>query len=154
MEAGAGLLAFLIVALISLGVYFLPTIIAVVGTHHNAGAIFVLNLFLGWTFLGWVIALVWACTRSDPRFPSRQVVHVQQPQQVPVAPPETRNLTVKCPACSHFISVPEEFVGGKVRCGSCGLKFVSEMPTFNELKIPSNLGALIAKEERKRKSKL
>lgn len=45
-----------------LGLYFLPTIVG--SRHHNVGAIFVLNLFLGWTFLGWVIALVWACTKS------------------------------------------------------------------------------------------
>lgn len=44
-----------------LGIYFLPSIVG--SRHHNAGAIFVLNLFLGWTFLGWVIALVWACTK-------------------------------------------------------------------------------------------
>jgi ribosomal protein S27E len=154
MEAGAGLLVLLVVALISLAVYFLPTIIAVVGTHHNAGAILVLNLFLGWTFLGWVVALVWACTQSDPRLRSTQVARVQQPQQMPVSAPEPRKLSVKCPGCSHFISVLEEFVGGKVRCGNCGRKFVSEMPTFNELKIPSNLGALIAKEERNRKSRI
>lgn len=43
--------------------YFLPTII---GLHkRNAGAIFVLNLFLGWTLIGWVVALVWALT-TDP----------------------------------------------------------------------------------------
>jgi hypothetical protein len=30
--------------------------------HNNEGAIFVLNLLLGWTFLGWVIALIWAPT--------------------------------------------------------------------------------------------
>ena len=43
-------------------VYFLPTVVAGSRGHHNSGAIFVLNLFLGWTFIGWVIALVWACT--------------------------------------------------------------------------------------------
>jgi hypothetical protein len=26
----------------------------------NTGAIFALNLFLGWSLIGWVIALVWA----------------------------------------------------------------------------------------------
>lgn len=40
--------------------YFLPTIIG--QRKSNAKAIFVLNLFLGWTFIGWVIALVWATT--------------------------------------------------------------------------------------------
>jgi uncharacterized membrane protein YqaE (UPF0057 family) len=51
--------------------YFLPNIVG----HHksNATAIFVLNLFLGWTFLGWVLALVWACTKdsAQPALESR-----------------------------------------------------------------------------------
>jgi hypothetical protein len=47
---------------IALAGYFLPTIIVTARRHHNAAAIFVLNLFLGWTFLGWVIALVWSGT--------------------------------------------------------------------------------------------
>ncbi|MGI9229089.1 MAG: superinfection immunity protein [Gammaproteobacteria bacterium] len=42
--------------------YFLPFIIAINRGHHNTAAIFVLNLFLGWTFLGWVVALVWSFT--------------------------------------------------------------------------------------------
>ena len=42
--------------------YFLPWIIALVRGHRNAAAIFVLNLFLGWSVLGWIIALVWAFT--------------------------------------------------------------------------------------------
>jgi cation transport ATPase len=44
-------------------VYFLPTIVG--ARKANSGAIFALNLFLGWTFLGWVIALVWACTKDS-----------------------------------------------------------------------------------------
>lgn len=42
--------------------YFLPTLIASMRGHHNTAAIFVLNAFLGWTFLGWVAALIWAST--------------------------------------------------------------------------------------------
>ena len=41
-------------------IYFLPSLIAWVRYHHAHTAVFVLNLFLGWTFLGWVGALVWA----------------------------------------------------------------------------------------------
>lgn len=41
--------------------YFIPTVVAVVGRHRQAGAIGVLNVFLGWTVVGWVVALVWAC---------------------------------------------------------------------------------------------
>lgn len=39
-------------------IYFAPSIWAV--GKRNTGAIFALNLLLGWTFLGWVGALIWA----------------------------------------------------------------------------------------------
>jgi hypothetical protein len=45
-----------------LGFYFFPSIIAVCRGHHNTLAIFLLNLFLGWTGLGWLGALIWAAT--------------------------------------------------------------------------------------------
>jgi len=41
-------------------IYFLPSIIG--HNKHNAAGIFLVNLFLGWTFIGWVVALFWACT--------------------------------------------------------------------------------------------
>jgi len=44
--------------------YFAPTIIAVVRRHHNAAAIAMLNILLGWTLLGWIIAFVWSCTAT------------------------------------------------------------------------------------------
>lgn len=43
-------------------VYFLPSIVAFWRGHHNRGAIFILNLFLGWSGLGWVVALIWSFT--------------------------------------------------------------------------------------------
>ncbi|KAB0269035.1 superinfection immunity protein [Microvirga brassicacearum] len=42
--------------------YFLPTTVARARRHPQATAILILNIFLGWTFLGWVAALVWAFT--------------------------------------------------------------------------------------------
>lgn len=44
--------------------YFVPFAVAHMRGHRNAVAIFVLNLLLGWTFIGWVVALVWACTSN------------------------------------------------------------------------------------------
>jgi hypothetical protein len=44
--------------------YFLPTMIALARRHHNAFAITLTNLFLGWTVLGWIIALVWSATAA------------------------------------------------------------------------------------------
>lgn len=49
--------------------YFLPSIVASSRKHHSAGSVFVLNLFLGWTFIGWVVALAWACGRVIPSAP-------------------------------------------------------------------------------------
>jgi len=51
-----------------LGLYFLPTITGY--KKKNAGAIFALNLLLGWTFIGWVVAFVWAATVDN----SQQVI--------------------------------------------------------------------------------
>lgn len=42
--------------------YWVPGMIACMRKHRDAGAINVLNLFLGWTLIGWVVALVWAFT--------------------------------------------------------------------------------------------
>jgi len=47
---------------ILLALYFLPTLVAAMRHHHNAGSIFVLNLFLGWTGLVWIISLAMACS--------------------------------------------------------------------------------------------
>lgn len=42
--------------------YFLPWMVAALRGKSNAWAIFWLNLLLGWTVLGWIAALVLACT--------------------------------------------------------------------------------------------
>jgi hypothetical protein len=47
---------------VSFALYFIPAIVAGIRHHRNEMAIFMLNLFLGWTLVGWVAALVWACT--------------------------------------------------------------------------------------------
>jgi Superinfection immunity protein len=52
--------------------YFLPAIVARCRAHRNTMAIFMLNLLLGWTLLGWVAALVWACTASQA-YPQQRV---------------------------------------------------------------------------------
>ena len=58
MNEASGILTILLFGM----VYFLPSFIAACRGHHNAGAIFALNLLLGWTFIGWVMAVVWALT--------------------------------------------------------------------------------------------
>ena len=57
-----GWIAMIIVLMIGLFLYFLPTCIALGRDHPNTVAIFLLDLFLGWTLLGWIAALVWSTT--------------------------------------------------------------------------------------------
>ncbi len=46
--------------------YFLPTIIAFARSKRDTGSILLLNFFLGWTMIGWVVALVWAVKTDFP----------------------------------------------------------------------------------------
>ena len=59
---GLGIGAVILVVIV-LALYFIPSFVAY--GKKNALAIFILNFFLGFTFVGWVGALVWAiCTPS------------------------------------------------------------------------------------------
>jgi hypothetical protein len=65
---GFGSAIFVIVlGIVSLALYLLPTFVAFGNKKRNAGAICALNLLLGWTLIGWVVALVWSCTVEDAR---------------------------------------------------------------------------------------
>lgn len=53
-------LAFAAFVCIALGVYFLPTVIAIARAHRNTLPIVVVNLLTGWTLIGYVVALAWS----------------------------------------------------------------------------------------------
>lgn len=59
----------LLMMVIALAVYFLPTIIADRRKHHQFNAIAALNLLLGWSGLGWIAAIVWSLTATKPAEP-------------------------------------------------------------------------------------
>jgi hypothetical protein len=46
--------------------YFLPSIVAFARSKRDTAAIVLLNFFLGWTLIGWVVALVWAVKTDAP----------------------------------------------------------------------------------------
>ncbi len=58
----------LLLVILAFALYFLPYLTALQNKKRDSKAIGVLNLFLGWTIIGWVIALVWATTK-DPQTP-------------------------------------------------------------------------------------
>jgi len=66
------------------GLYFLPTIIAATRHKQNTLAIGALNFFLGWSFIGWIVALIWALS-ADPQI-HQHVVNVSQNVSMPYYP--------------------------------------------------------------------
>lgn len=44
--------------------YFLPSMIAYNRKVKSIGSLVVVNIFLGWTFIGWVVALAWSFTHN------------------------------------------------------------------------------------------
>jgi hypothetical protein len=53
--------------------YWLPTIVAVVRRTPSALGVAMLNFFLGWTVIGWIIALVLALAA----YPAERVVVIE-----------------------------------------------------------------------------
>lgn len=90
--------------------YFLPSYEASSRDHENFGAIGMLNLFLGWTLIGWVVAMVWAV-----RKPETVIVATSPTPPAELIPLRQMKL---CPFCA------EEVLVAAVKCKHCG----SDMP--------------------------
>jgi hypothetical protein len=61
--AGAGLL------ILVFALYFLPTVIALVRKVQNVGPVVIINVFLGWSIIGWIVALAMAFGSTTPSIP-------------------------------------------------------------------------------------
>lgn len=92
--------------------YFLPSIIG--ASKRNAAAIFVLNLLLGWTLIGWVVSLVWALSAETP-----------------IAGRPTLQVLPVCPVCRASIGVGQRF------CQSCGTGLAWQAGVQNQLSAPN-----------------
>ena len=100
-------------------IYFLPTIIGY--KHKNFNSIFILNLLLGWTLIGWVVAIVWAVSHEEP-------IKKEVPQK-------------KCPKCAEFVKAEA------LMCRFCNYEFITE----NELFVDDNPSADMIDEEESEK---
>ena len=101
--SGGGFILLLFCCLVVL--YFLPTISAYRGKHPSREGIALLNFLAGWTFVGWVVAMVWSVTK-----PAKVTVPVHTAVYVPdvssIAQPALSAQGMKdCPAC--FSAVPD-----------------------------------------------
>jgi len=50
----------LVLIIVVILLYFIPSFVA--WKKQCSTGVIILNIFLGWTFIGWVVALIWAVT--------------------------------------------------------------------------------------------
>jgi Superinfection immunity protein len=58
-SSSSPVLSFLVMVLLS-AAYFIPSVVAFLRAHRSKVAILTLNILLGWSVIGWIVALVWA----------------------------------------------------------------------------------------------
>jgi len=71
--------------------YLLPTYEAWRKEHVNLSAIALLNIFLGWSLIGWVVAMVWAFKKPAVQVTTAYVPPVLVPNPVIVARASVKN---------------------------------------------------------------
>ena len=57
---GTSLIGLLVVAAFLFMLHFLPSLIAFARGHNSRVSILIVNLFLGWTGLIWILCLAWS----------------------------------------------------------------------------------------------
>lgn len=87
-----------ILLLVLLPLYLLPSIVAAARNKSNGTAgVVLLNIFLGWTLIGWVGAFIWACcgrTAADEQREAKRHAELLvalggQPSPAPMPGPRT-----------------------------------------------------------------
>ncbi len=96
-------------------IYFAPALLALIRGHLSSGAIVVLNIALGWTLLGWFIALLWSLTGNTRRNMS--------PRQEPIGLRAIRYFAPESPAIGNPRQTAETSAGEAldVLAAQCGV---------------------------------
>lgn len=98
-----------------IAIYFLPTIEAVLRKHHSLTSIVLVNFFFGWTLIGWVVAIAWACAGSDKGLEGKRPA--ERPQQQPslAVTPGPQVPTAEKQSTEYVAAVPALSVADEVR---------------------------------------
>lgn len=68
----------IMIIIFAIPLYFLPTIIAALRHSVNKMVVFLVNLFLGWSVIGWIIALILSLVDGSRKGKNQQTVIVSQ----------------------------------------------------------------------------
>jgi hypothetical protein len=148
-QRSAEAIAQFVYLIIAACIYVTPSIIALCRHHHNAAALIVLNLLTGWTFVGWVVAVVWAFM-SPPQGSFAPQINVNvgivphggfgavsqhqldnpyegstslplegNPFAVDIVPPTKRKRRTRCATCKTLVTDEEANY-----CAGCGRRLV------------------------------
>jgi len=58
---------FFILSATALCIYLFPSMIAGKRDHHAFTGIFLINILVGWTVIGWIVCLIWAYSRVEKK---------------------------------------------------------------------------------------
>jgi uncharacterized membrane protein len=100
--------------------YMLPTFEAWKKKHKNLSSIAILNIFLGWSVLGWVAAVIWAYKKSEAYAtvnpsvktdvtPYASSKSIFETKQCPFCAEEIHVQAIKCKHCSSSISLLKSY---------------------------------------------
>lgn len=93
-------------------VYFIPSMVAASRNTSNKNSVFVINLFLGWTFIGWVVAMAMAVSQAETK-KSGTVGQLDISNEKPRSTVVTTDIR-QCPFCA------EDIKKAAVVCKHCG----------------------------------
>jgi hypothetical protein len=111
---GVAMLAAIVFFPAAIAFYLAPSWVAYRFVHRNRVAIYVLNILLGWTALGWIIALVWAYTSAGDAGDSiRSEMHALK--ACPFCAEDVRVEAIKCKHCGSALDQHEVMDEADVR---------------------------------------
>lgn len=109
-EALVGVFWFLVLAVL----YLIPTLVAAGRKVPNIGSVAVVNILLGWTLIGWVVALAMAARSAAPTATQGAIA------PTPVAPPSPTSGSSDDSTLAYCSQCGAQAVPGHRFCGKCG----------------------------------
>lgn len=88
-------------------IYFTPTFIAAKRKHRNGNSIFLVNLLLGWTALGWIAALVWSVSANTEQRETSEI-GASSDRICPMCAETIKRAAIKCKHCGADVSAIDD----------------------------------------------